>query len=99
MKTKLSFITLGLIAVSCGTNLKEAADKINDKVQDFPTTEEAEGFALYGASCGKCHKLYEVKEISAERWKQVLPPMIGKAKLDAEQGKKVTAFVNWKLAN
>lgn len=99
IKTVFTLAAATLLLASCGSaeKVKDAAEKINDKVQDFPSSEESEGFALYGASCGRCHKLFEVKDFTQERWNEVLPPMIKKAKLDDEQGRKVTAFVNWKL--
>ena len=98
-KTIFAFAATALFMASCGSTekVKEAAEKVNEKAQDLPSKEETEGLALYGASCGRCHKLFEVSDFSEARWAEVLPPMIKKAKLDEEQGKKVTAYVNWKL--
>lgn len=99
MKRTFQFIALMLIITSCGTSVKETSSKTDKKVQEFPSEEIASGFALYGASCGKCHTLFEVKDFSEEKWSKILPPMIKKAKLDDEQSQKVTAYVNWKLVN
>ena len=99
MKTVLTFAAAVVLLASCGTTekVKDTAGKVNEKVQEFPSADESEGLAIYGASCGRCHKLFEIKDFSQERWDEVLPPMIKKAKLDEEQGRKVTAYVNWKL--
>lgn len=46
----------------------------------------AQGKEISETNCGKCHRLHEANEFTAEKWSRVLDRMIPKAKLSEEQG-------------
>lgn len=51
------------------------------------------GKTLYQDNCGKCHKHKDVTKFTIEKWDKILDRMIPKAKLNADDGKKVRAYV------
>lgn len=56
------------------------------------------GKTLYQDNCGKCHKFKDETKFSIEKWDKILDRMIPKAKLSADDGKLVRAYVyNLKL--
>jgi hypothetical protein len=87
---------LNLIIIGCSQKTTSISEPLR-KESEIPIGEVSEGNSLYQAHCGTCHKLPVVSKYSAEKWKKVLPPMVKEAKLDANQERKITAFVNWKL--
>lgn len=52
------------------------------------------GKNVYDTRCGRCHGLKPVANYTPERWKEILTYMIPKAKLNDEESKQVTAYVN-----
>ncbi|RZJ33151.1 MAG: c-type cytochrome [Flavobacterium sp.] len=44
----------------------------------------AKGKELYNNNCGKCHKLFDTKEFSAQDWEPILKRMQRKARLTDE---------------
>lgn len=53
----------------------------------------AEGKSLFTAKCGRCHDLPVPANYTAERWGPIMVAMSQKARLDADQSKKITEFV------
>ncbi len=52
-----------------------------------------EGQTLYVDNCGKCHKLFMPKEFDEAGWRNWVPPMVKKARLDASAEPKILAYV------
>jgi cytochrome c5 len=59
----------------------------------YTAAQIAEGHTIYTNNCGKCHKLFQPQDKSLDKWNSILPRMIGKAKLDDQQGALVRAYV------
>ena len=53
----------------------------------------AAGRKLHVAKCAKCHKLYDPARYDDVKWNQWLDKMRGKAKLDDEQYRLLTAYL------
>lgn len=49
---------------------------------------------LFDARCGKCHDLPATTDHTAEEWKPIMESMAPKAKLTAEEGNWVLAYVS-----
>jgi len=64
----------------------------------FTDAQIMQGQDVYRSNCGKCHKLFNPADHSLDKWNKVLPPMIAKAHLDAQQGALVRAYVMANLA-
>lgn len=96
MKTKLIVLTLtGLFIASCSSK-KTAA--VPEKPKEVVLTPELiEGKNLYGASCVKCHKLYEPKAYSKEEWTPILVRMQKKARLDDVKMASITNYIHSQL--
>lgn len=59
------------------------------------TTEQlATAKTLYDARCGKCHDLPATTDHTAEDWKPIIERMTPKAKLTAEEGNWILAYVS-----
>ncbi len=54
------------------------------------------GAQLYAANCVKCHGFKDPKNFTAEEWKEIVPRMAVKAKIDAYTENKILEYV---LAN
>lgn len=52
------------------------------------------GKTVFETKCGRCHGLKKTDDYTQERWKEVLVYMIPKAKLNDDEAKQVTAYVN-----
>ena len=85
----LSVVALVLYSCSSKSNIP-TADVPKEKVL---SPELAEGKSLYENSCGRCHKLYDVKDYTAEQWKPIVLRMQKKARLDDAQGLKIYNYL------
>ena len=93
-KITLTFFAAALM-VACTPRTAELVEE--NRADEFPSTEIAEGSTLFADNCGKCHALPEINKYSQEQWKGIIPPMAKKAKLDATAENKIMNFVFWKL--
>lgn len=58
------------------------------------TSEDmAKGQVLFGANCGKCHKLFAPESRTVQSWNRILPEMYRKSKFDEAKAKLVDAYV------
>ncbi len=85
----LSVVALVLYSCSSKSNIP-TAEVPKEKVL---SPELAEGKSLYENSCGRCHKLYDVKDYTAEQWKPIVLRMQKKARLDDAQGLKIYNYL------
>lgn len=81
------FITVSIWIIACAkTTLPLAtetdAEKVSDKYPGITAQELAQGQVLYEQHCGNCHKLYSPDSRTDAQWKDVVPPMANKAKID-----------------
>ena len=61
--------------------------------RDASLTQLSEGYNLYKNKCGSCHYLYRPNKFSEEKWKQKIPEMGKKAKLDSTQVQLITRYI------
>ncbi|TBX69988.1 c-type cytochrome [Flavobacterium silvisoli] len=100
MKYKvISLAVLTVIIYSCASKSSVPTTEVS-KTTDAKkettvalTPELAEGKALYENNCAKCHRLYDAKEFSPEKWKPIVARMQKKAHLDDVQGQKIFNYV------
>lgn len=60
-------------------------------ITDLATLEN--GYSLYTANCGTCHKLFEPSQKSMEQWNGILPKMFPKTKLSVTEQANVRAYI------
>lgn len=85
----LSVVALVLYSCSSKSNIP-TAEVPKEKVL---SPELAEGKSLFENSCGRCHKLYDAKDYTAEQWKPIVLRMQKKARLDDAQGLKIYNYL------
>ncbi|MFN5911800.1 MAG: hypothetical protein ACK45H_10725 [Bacteroidota bacterium] len=95
---KKSLLPLSILILLSACTPKTAEIKAVTEGPEFPSAEVEEGSHIYANNCGKCHDLPKESRYSEEQWKKIIPPMAGKAKLDATQESKVLQYVLWKSA-
>ena len=92
-------VSIGMIKCSPKANKATTATSTETKpattaVAATATAEQIEaGHTLYTNNCGKCHGLKEPANYNKESWTKILKSMIPKAKLSADDGTLVTAYV------
>lgn len=72
------------------TSSSKTVDEIKKK---YTQQQIDEGKAISINSCNKCHKYHEPEEFTVTRWESILTQMIPKAKLNATDGGKVSAYI------
>ena len=60
---------------------------------DATHAQLTEGYTIYKNKCGSCHYLYRPDKYSEEKWKQEIPEMGEKAKLDSKQVELITRYI------
>lgn len=96
MNKVILIFSVALAAVACQPKTTEVVSEVKEEVKDAtPSAEVQQGGELFAANCGKCHKLFAPADFSDEKWKQLVPPMAKKAKLDETQGDKILQYVLW----
>lgn len=104
MKNKTLLIaTITLIIFACKTKSTAVTDtKTTTKEEPKPiiannlvglSPELAKGKALYETNCAKCHKLYEPKDFSAQKWVPIMYDMQKKAKIDDATADQILAYL------
>jgi cytochrome c5 len=91
-----SIFAVGLL-VACNPKNTEAV--IEDKAPQeiaAPTNNVELGAQLYASNCVRCHGFKDPKNFTAEEWKEIVPRMAVKAKIDADTENKILEYV---LAN
>jgi cytochrome c553 len=97
----LVIFSTAVLAFSCSKKTNATSNTSNKETAVNPVTSEVKapdmvalGKTVYETKCGRCHALKKTDNYSAERWKEVLVNMIPKAKLNEDEAKQVTAYVN-----
>lgn len=84
-----AIILLGLYACSKGT--VSAVNETSAQVtKDY---NEAEAAVLYTNQCGSCHALQAREKYTEKQWRNIVPDMAKKAKLDASQEAIILQYV------
>jgi hypothetical protein len=96
MKKTLILISIGVTVLACSPKTGEIT-KAESAPIIFPSSELANGFEMYKANCGNCHKLKKEMNYSKEEWNKILPRMAKKAKLNASQEQSISDYVNWRI--
>jgi len=101
MKKIGSIVALGVFVVFMANCSPKSAKTI--ATEPVPTAEQmkakyseeqlAQGKTIWQNSCNRCHKLFEASSRTHEKWDRVLKRMIPKAKLTAEDGALVRAYL------
>ena len=99
----LSVMTIAMVQCSPKKGAKTAEtatptektddEKIAELKKNYTEAQMEEGKAIFQEHCNKCHGYHEPETRTLGKWEHVLPRMINKAKLNEEQGGKITAYV------
>ncbi|MBS1772079.1 MAG: hypothetical protein JST82_04420 [Bacteroidetes bacterium] len=94
----LTFSAALLLVAACTskkatTSAKSPADVVAEVKKNYTADDMAHGKELWQSNCNKCHKLHDGPEFSVEKWENVLPRMIKRAKLSDDDGAKVRAYL------
>lgn len=97
MKKYLYTAVFGLTLVYSCTSRNAA----NNEGSSYGITKEqmATAKTLYDARCGKCHDLPATTDHTASEWKPIIERMAPKAKLSAEEGTWLLAYVSANAKN
>lgn len=96
MKKRIYFILLGTFIVSCSPKTTEVAtEPVSEK--EMPTSDIAEGKVVLLKNCAKCHEMKPIHDYTSGQWTKILPEMIKKSRLNEEEARQITAYVNWEL--
>jgi hypothetical protein len=76
--------------------MKPTEADVQKQVQAGVNTDLAtlvNGYSLYTANCGTCHKLFEPSQKSMDQWNGILPQMFPKTKLSVTEQANVRAYI------
>jgi cytochrome c5 len=88
------FFLLGII-VACSPKVAETI-VVEQTTEASSLAEVPEGKQLFESNCVRCHKLKNPGDFSTEEWKEIVPRMAEKAKIDETTKGKILEYV---LAN
>ncbi len=90
----ISIIVLaGCSASKMVTMTQTDADKAAAKFPGATLVSLQEGQKLYGDNCGKCHALISTTWGNEAQWKEIIPPMAEKAKINDTQQTLITQYL------
>jgi mono/diheme cytochrome c family protein len=84
---------IGAFVVSCAPKVIETAVIEEEPPQEMAPSEEADGSKLYAANCVRCHGFKNPGDFTAEEWKEIVPRMAVKAKIDTYTESKILEYV------
>ena len=98
MKTNLiGLVIVTVFSVSCSSKKTTISQESKIPKEVVLSPELVAGKNLYENSCVKCHKLYEPKAYSQEKWKPILIRMQKKAHLDDIQMVSISNYISSQL--
>lgn len=90
----VSMIVLAGCSASKMVTMTQAdADKAAAKFPGVTLASLQEGQKLYGDNCGKCHGLKATTWGNEAQWKEIIPPMAEKAKINDTQQTLITQYL------
>jgi cytochrome c5 len=88
---KLSILVLITMFAACTVKLmtpsQSDADRVSTKYPGYDLAQLNEGKALFETTCNRCHRIKNPMSRNEEKWKKIVPKMIGK--LNKKAGKVV----------
>ena len=69
------------------------ADRGADKFPGLTLADLQQGKALYEANCGKCHGLKKPESRDEAGWREIMPPMAKKAKINDQEQQLILQYV------
>ena len=96
MKKIIFLYSLLLVWACSATVLTPAQSDVDRGASKFPGMTLAdlnEGKTIYEANCGKCHGLMKPSALNEDGWRNIVPPMAQKAKLDSKAEQLVLQYV------
>ncbi len=98
MRTVLTLLTLSAaiaVFVNCSPKTTGAITNSTqtETIESYSDEQKVAGKAIWLANCEKCHKLYATTSYSLNQWKNILPKMTKRAKLDEAQALAVRAYI------
>ena len=88
-------ITVAISAQSC-RNTSEISQMDETSML---SPDVSEGKVIFVRDCTRCHEEKKVNDFTAVQWSNILPRMIIQAQLNDDEGRQVTAYVEWSLEN
>lgn len=90
---KITTLFLCSLLAACSAKTFAPADqslqRMQQKVPDITMEKARDGYTLYSAKCGSCHRLHDPAEYSLSRWEPILHKMIPRAKITDEAARKL----------
>src|ERR1700688_4824954 len=86
---KLFYLLLMFFFTACSFKLITPAqsdvDRVSSKYPGYTLAELSDGKTLFEQTCNRCHRLKNPVSRSENKWKEIVPKMIGK--LNKKEGK------------
>ncbi len=90
----VALIIMFLFSCASKTNVPTTEkNSVSTVTKEFVSVEA--GKSLYENNCAKCHKLYDPKAYTAERWTGILKWMQPKAQITDEQREEIYRYVTF----
>lgn len=89
---KYIYLILGLFLISA---CSQTASTLTDHAMNAMTTKDdlSKGKKLYETNCVQCHELKDPAKFSANQLMDIVPDMVGRAKLDKDSGKAILDYM------
>ena len=91
-----------VVVVGCAT-IEDLAPPVDATILQLAAAQEidadrlSQGRALYITACARCHRPAPVVRYAAQRWREILPRMSARTKLDPDEAEAVAAYVQLTL--
>jgi hypothetical protein len=85
--------TGGAVTSSGTSNTEAAKSSVAFDKTKYPDEVRDLGKTTWKQKCGKCHKLYDPTERSADKWEKIIPRMAKKASLEPKEEEALRVFI------
>ena len=96
-------LIIALVIIGCGPSVfKPVLSDVESgrhTYADLSLEQLNKGYVLYADKCGSCHLLFKPKNISNERWEEMLPKMKIEAKLTDLEFDLIKRYLKAKIVN